>query len=346
MRRICAVVAVAAATLSRPASAVKITELTIPTAGSHPFGIAVGPDGRVWFCESTADQIGAVTIAGVFSEYPTQVGSHPYFITTVPDRLLAFTSAANHLGFMSVAGYEVEVPGGTSPLGIVAGPDGRIWIAAYNDSELVARQWLSNSPATATFTPPTAQSAPWAVAVGPERWIWYTESNANRVGVCAPYNASLCSDYPIPTPGSDPRMITLGPDANLWFTEETGNKIGRVTSAGVITEFPLPTPFSQPFGIAAGPDGNLWFTEYGGNKIGRITPAGVITEYPVPTANSAPYVICMGPDGQLWFTEYNTSKIGRVAVFVPGDVDGAGGVAVNDVFYLINFLFAGGPAPK
>ncbi|HKC24051.1 MAG TPA: hypothetical protein VKF32_04880, partial [Thermoanaerobaculia bacterium] len=343
MRRICVVAAVAAAALSRPASAVKITELTIPTAGSHPFGIATGPDGRVWFCESTADKIGAVTIAGTFSEYSTQAGTHPYFIAGVPDKLLAFTSGgANHLGFMAFSGFEIEVAAGTSPLGIVAGPDGRVWFATYNDNEIVAFHWLSNSPATAANTPSTALSAPWGVAVGPDRWIWFTESNANRIGVCAPFETSLCNDFPIPTAGSDPRMITLGPDANLWFTEQTGNKIGRITSAAVVTEFPVPTPSSQPFGIAVGPDGNLWFTEFAGNKIGRITTAGVITEYPVPTANAAPYVICIGPDGRLWFTEYNAAKIGRVAVFVPGDVDGGGGVAVNDVFYLVNYLFAGG----
>jgi hypothetical protein len=29
-----------------------------------------------------------------------------------------------------------------------------------------------------------------------------------------------------------------------------------------------------------------------------------------------------------------------------GDADGSGAVDVSDVFYLINYLFAGGPAPK
>jgi hypothetical protein len=30
---------------------------------------------------------------------------------------------------------------------------------------------------------------------------------------------------------------------------------------------------------------------------------------------------------------------------IPGDVNGDGIVDISDVFYLINFLFAGGPAP-
>jgi hypothetical protein len=34
-----------------------------------------------------------------------------------------------------------------------------------------------------------------------------------------------------------------------------------------------------------------------------------------------------------------------VTATVPGDANGDGSVTVGDVFYLINYLFAGGPAP-
>jgi streptogramin lyase len=37
-----------------------ITEFEIPTAGSEPFEIATGPDGRVWFTEYIGNKIGAI----------------------------------------------------------------------------------------------------------------------------------------------------------------------------------------------------------------------------------------------------------------------------------------------
>ena len=35
----------------------------------------------------------------------------------------------------------------------------------------------------------------------------------------------------------------------------------------------------------------------------------------------------------------------QLPVRYPGDVDASGALNVNDVFFLINFLFAGGPPP-
>src|SRR5262249_46589848 len=58
-----------------PAKAVKITEYTIPTAASYPEGITAGPDGRMWFCESATDKVGAITPAGVVTEYPIRSGA-------------------------------------------------------------------------------------------------------------------------------------------------------------------------------------------------------------------------------------------------------------------------------
>src|SRR5262249_44562520 len=39
-----------------------ITEYTVPTANSDPFGIAAGPDGNVWFTEYDGNQIGQLSL--------------------------------------------------------------------------------------------------------------------------------------------------------------------------------------------------------------------------------------------------------------------------------------------
>jgi hypothetical protein len=54
----------------------------------------------------------------------------------------------------------------------------------------------------------------------------------------------------------------------------------------------------------------------------------------------------LGPDGNFWITEPAVDKILRFRPFVSGDVNGDGVVDVSDVFYVINVLFAGGPAPQ
>jgi len=164
-----------------------------------------------------------------------------------------------------------------------------------------------------------------------------------RLAACPPGGGS-CAEYPLPD-YSNPIHVTAGPDGNVWFTEGETNKIGRMTPDGVLTEFSVPTAHAGVYGICAGPDGNVWFAEYYAGKIGRITKSGVVTEYTVPGAQQLT-VVTAGPDGNIWFLDELANKVGKLEIFVPGDSDGDGDVTVADVFYLINFLYAAGPAPK
>src|SRR5262249_235997 len=154
------------------------------------------------------------------------------------------------------------------------------------------------------------------ILVGPDRALWFTMSNASRIGRIT--TAGDLSFVNTPTPASGPQGIAVGSDGNIWFTEIAANRIGRLTmgAAPSITEFPIPTANTRAGRIAAGPDGNLWFTESQtsppANKIGRITIGGAVTEFPVPTASSEPWAIT-GTNlsgGTMVFTERAASKIG------------------------------------
>jgi streptogramin lyase len=323
---------------SASADAAKITEYPIPTAAAWPSSIQSGPDGRLWFGELAKSTLGSITTDGAITEYHLTNDSGG--IAVVPGRILAFAETTG-LGFSTVDGQVTEFPGFSVPQNVVFGPDGRIWITQLNSASLVAFHYLANSPSTATF----ALSSPASdVTVGPDGRIWATENSAKKVAVCPP-EGGTCTEYPLP---ASPWHVAAGPDGNVWFTEGIANKIARMTPTGSLTEFPLPTAGAGPAGICAGRDGNLWFTEYDANKIGRITTSGVVTEYALATPGSYPYAITWGPDGNVWFTERANvaNKIGKLQVFIPGDVNDDGDTNVTDVFYLINYLFAGGPAPK
>jgi virginiamycin B lyase len=336
---------------SSPALAQKIIEFPIATSGASPHDIVTGPDGRLWFTEYYAGKLGAITTAGVITEYPLYLDTvKPYGIAAVAkDSVAAVLEADGRVVVVPV--HDIPSTGVTdpifsSPTSIVAGPDGRIWLTqAAIGAPLYALHYLGTSPSSAPFANPSSLGTLGGIAAGPDGRVWYTDRTNNKVGACPPQGGD-CVDFTVPTPGSEPTRIVDGKDGALWFTETSGNKIGRVTTAGTITEFPVPTAASQPFAIAAGTDGHVWFTERTGNKIGRISPAGVITEYAIPTPGSGPECITAGPDGNIWFGEFGAGKIGRVLVRYGGDFDQSGQRNVADVFYLINFLFVNGPAPR
>jgi virginiamycin B lyase len=110
-------------------------------AGSDPYGITHGPDGRLWFAERSNEKIGAITTDGQVIEYPLPdpftviLGS----ITLGPDGKLWFGQASRGiLGKITTVGkiatsgspYRIyKLPSGADPDGVTAGPDGNIWVA-------------------------------------------------------------------------------------------------------------------------------------------------------------------------------------------------------------------------
>lgn len=327
-----------------PAGAVKITEATLPSQGSAPRGIAAGPDGRIWVSETNADKIAVYGSDGTFgAEYPTTLS--PHGITPVPGDFLAYAGyVSGGYGLLGVSGLSGgEFPGGgISPQNMVFAPDGRLWTANLGATTVTAYHVLSSSPSTATVS---IGYPAFAIALGPDARVWVTAGDAQHSELAAcPLEGGPCTEYHLPT-YVDPGYIAAGADGNLWFTERATNHVARMTPAGVLTEFPVPTPGSQPLGICAAADGNLWFTESAAGKVGRVSKSGIFREYAV-TGASKLTAVTAGPGGTVWFLDETANAVGRLQIVVPGDMNDDGNVDVADVFHLVNFLFAGGPAPR
>jgi len=300
--------------------AATITEFPIPTAGSQPYGITMGPDGNVWFTEEVGNKIGRITPGSVntIAEFPIP-GFGPQGITAGPDGNLWFTEYfANNIGRITPGSpntvTEFPIPTvGSFPSCITVGPDGNLWFTEYLGNKI--GRITPDSPNTITEFPITTGRLPQGIA-GLDDNLWFTEHLGNNIGRITVASPNVVTELPIPTSGGKPTGITAGSDGNLWFAENGGHKIGRITSGSVniITEFPVPGALFQPEAITAGPDGNLWFTEDINNKIGRITPGSpnTITEFSIPNSGDIEYGITTGPDGNLWFTEYLGNKIGRL----------------------------------
>ena len=309
----------------------QITEYTIPTANSEPWGITAGPDGALWFGEGA--NIGRIAIDGTFSEYPLLVAhTDLHFdptasegLTSGPDGAIWFTDdIQNKIGRITTDGEitEYAIPSGIEtqdlnyltyttslPRGLVVGADNALWFTerlTHKIGRITADGEITEYPT------PTLGSGPLGIALGSDSALWFTEQGRKQIGRIT--TDGEITEYPLPNPDGDggPGVrIAAGSDGALWFTEYNPPMIGRITTDGEITEFAL-CPGTGPVGVTAGSDNAIWFTEYNGNRIGRITMAGEITEYVIPTPRSHPFSIVTGSDGALWFTEIGSSKIGRL----------------------------------
>jgi virginiamycin B lyase len=248
---------------------------TLPTSGSGPSELVVGPDGNIWFTELTAGQVGHIATDGTGAvEYPlSDAGSQPNGIAVGPDGKIWFTDlGTNSVGWIPVTGgaaTEIPLPESDSlPAGILAGPDGNLWFTEQRGNRIAK---IATTPgATPTeYTIPTLVN-PHGLTFGPDGNVWYTEYGANDIG-----RMTLDGGFDEFTNGMHSWRIVVGPDGNLWFTE--GDDVGRVTLTGAVsgwgtvTAWQLPTASANANCIAVGPDGTLWFTEQATDKIGRVT---------------------------------------------------------------------------
>jgi virginiamycin B lyase len=255
-----------------------LTEYAIPTPASAPEQITASPDGYVWFTERSGRKIGRISQAGgAIAEFPlTGSGEFPTAITTDAAGRVWFASNQQpnvaRVGMIGPTGVITALPTAqtaTSISGIVAGPDGNLWVTEISTKwgDSIAKV---NTAGRGTFTHynlPNLSSSPQGITVGPDQNLWFTESGTSKIGRIT--TTGSITEFALPV-GVKPQQITTGPDRALWFTEQNGNQIGRLSPQGQLTGLALATASSQPFGITRGRDSALWFTEQSGNKVGKV----------------------------------------------------------------------------
>lgn len=150
--------------------------------------------------------------------------------------------------------------------------------------------------------------SPYAIAIGSDHNIWFTEYQGDHIGMMTPMGEVM--RFPIAPDGIAERL-TGGPDGALWFTDPKGNRIGRIAIDGKMKYIALPTPECGPAGITLGADGLIYFTEHAANRIGRMTTDGALTEFTL-REKSGPAEIVTGYDGAVYFIEDGAGRIGRI----------------------------------
>jgi streptogramin lyase len=229
-------------------------------------GIAVGPDGKIWFGGFGGGYVGNVTTAGVVTDLFAQVGGFTDGIALLADGSIWVADTNGRIVKTSIAAPATNVAyptsAGSYPNDIKLGPDGNLWF-----TELLGTSIARITPGGA-ITEFGTGGGTHGLAVGPDNNVWFTQRDISRVGYILPGAPNTVTTFPLPG-GGDPRAIVSGPDGNLWFAEQGNKKIGRVSTTGTFTFIDVPNVTNEIYSIAVGPDGNLWFTDYGG-AIGKI----------------------------------------------------------------------------
>jgi streptogramin lyase len=342
-----ALAVVAGLLLVSPAGATAATPeyFDLPSGIGMEVGIAVQPDGTVWFPanhgESHTPGIGRLepgeaspgTSDGV-SVFPTpEPAAEPYPCCANAVRSVAVDAAHNRVWFVQnegVVGYaetEKVVPGTSEGMDAIRVEGGELWDVAFSPSTDLA---------------------------------WFTEhgfSNrppypGERIGsIDESLNVHELPNLAIQNGGEpvepefelrydpEPSGITTDPDGAPWFAEESGVSGWRLGTApatgetGPYTEYELESCPSldgciAPTDVAIAPEGSVWYTT-NNNEVGRLNATHTefqsfsMTSIDPEFAEGKAERITAAPDGTIWVSEsgfYGHSAANALVRIVPSAV--------------------------
>jgi streptogramin lyase len=234
----------------------------------QPLGIALDPNGDIWYSEGTSNRIGRMTLdpEKPFSPVPAKLRHY-----NIPNPVQEF------------------VPGGqpTPPCGGAGQPACK------------PAQPLPN---------PALTTLPHSVALDRQGRVWYSGEASERIGYLDPKKATPnTTDGFVDTPGPEnefgrtlaPADLAIDAAGTAWIADEYGDQIAK---AKIAPDGSIDASFGfRPTGRNSltdspfvDPDGNLWFNEGGANLITRIsgvaepTPLADVLTAPKPPASKPP----------------------------------------------------------
>lgn len=189
-------------------------------------GIAVGPDGNVWFAEKA--HIAKITPAGAITEftYPSGLNDNASAgVVTGPDHKVwfteYFTQKVSNIDPTTgvITEFDVSAPGCTGPQGLAVGTDGDLY---FNCSFATIAKMTTSGSVTVISNPYGTPDVPQDMITGPNGHIWFTtagntiaeynESSGTLTGHVSPFNiGGLMID------------LAQGPDGNVWTAMNGGS---------------------------------------------------------------------------------------------------------------------------
>lgn len=233
----------------------------------------------------------------------------------------ATASADAQVSLASITEYPVP-QANELPHDLVVGPDRRIWITAFWNSQMWAMD--ADSGAFESYevndTPGTVAQVR-ALEFARDGRLWMVNGGTSSVVRLDPRTRKF-ETFKI---GMYPHDMVIDSHGDVWVNDYFAKqeRIARLNSrTGEVSHFSLPSahlPASAgvplPYGLQVDAKDRLWSSQLAANTLARYDIAsGKAKLYTMPDANAGPRRTAVGKDGRIWIPQYNT---GRLSSFDP-----------------------------
>ena len=213
---------------------------------------------------------------------------------------------SGHLGILHPQSGKVEfVPlgKGSSPHGVVAGPDGAPWLTDGGQNAIV-RVDPKTREVKAWKLPESAGYANLNTAIFDRKGLHWFTGQSGMYGRLDPASGEM-KVFKAPK-GRGPYGIHVTPDGTVYYASLAGSYIARIDAAsGNATVIEPPTPRQGARRVWSDSKGNVWVAEWNSGQLSRYEPkSGKWSSWKAPGEAPQVYAVYVDETDKVWAAEW------------------------------------------
>ena len=243
---------------------------------------------------------------------PRRTGIHD--LAPAPDGGIWFTAqASGHLGWFDPKSGRTElIPlgSGSSPHGVIPGPDKAAWITDGGLNAIVRVGWPDRAPRAFALPAGSPYANLNTCAFDGDGDLWFTGQSGVVGRVATKTGTVTVKDAP---KGRGPYGICTTPSGDVWWCSLAGSFIARIdrrTGDSVVVE--PPTRDKGARRVWSDSRGRIWVSEWTSGNLSMHDPASTIwRKWRVPGDNPRPYAVWVDAGDKVWVSDFGGNAMFR-----------------------------------
>jgi len=248
-------------------------------------------------------------------------------VAPAPDGGVWFSAQrSGHLGWFDPASGKVELValgGGSSPHGVIQGPDKAAWLTDGGQNAIVRVGWPDRAVRAFPLPAGTRYANLNTAAFDGDGDLWFTGQSGFVGKVETKTGTVTVKESPR---GSGPYGICTTPGGDVWWCSLAGSFIARIdrkTGDSQVVE--PPTPRQGARRVWSDSQGRIWVSEWLSGNVSMHDPAkSTWRTWKVPGDSAKPYAVYVDDRDKVWLSDFgsnaifsfdaNTEKFTRIAL--------------------------------